>query len=57
MTKDPNFVEYKLPTNAYASFDAMSMKQQIIDRLSTNSAFPDQVFEGSNLNAIIIIVA
>ena len=31
MTKDPNFVEYKLPTNAYASFDAMSMKQQIID--------------------------
>lgn len=57
MTKDPNFVEYKLPTNAYASFDAMSMKQQIIDRLSTNSAFTDQVFEGSNLNAIIDIVA
>jgi hypothetical protein len=57
MTKDPNFVEYKLPTNAYASFDAMSMKQQIIGRLSTNSAFTDQVFEGSNLNAIIDIVA
>lgn len=57
MTKDPNFVEYKLPTNAYASFDAMSMKQQIIDRLTTNGVFTDQVFEGSNLNAIIDIVA
>jgi DNA-dependent RNA polymerase auxiliary subunit epsilon len=57
MTKDPNFVEYSLPSNAYASFDAMSMKQQIINKLTTSGVFTDQVFEGSNLNAIIDIVA
>ena len=50
-------VEYSLPVNAYASFDAMSMKQLIIDRLKTNDVFKDQSFEGSNLNAIIDIVA
>lgn len=57
MTTDPNLVDYNLPTNAYASFDAMTLKQQIINRLSTNSTFTDQIFEGSNLNAIIDIVA
>lgn len=54
---DTNLVEYDLPRNAYASFDATSLKQLIIQRLSTSDIFTDQVFEGSNLNSLIDIVA
>lgn len=54
---DSNLVEYDLPRNAYASFDAVSLKQLIIQRLSTSDVFRDQVFEGSNLNSLIDIVA
>jgi len=54
---DNNLVEYDLPKNAYASFDAMSMKQLIIDKLNTNAIFRDQNYEGSNLNSIIDIIA
>ena len=54
---DNNLVEYNLPKNAYASFDAMSMKQLIIDKLNTNAIFRDQNYEGSNLNSIIDIIA
>lgn len=54
---DNNFLDYNLPQNAYASFDAVTLKQVIIDRLNTNSVFKDQNFEGSNLNSLIDIVA
>lgn len=54
---DSNIVEYELPRNAYASFDAVSLKQLIIQRLSTSDVFRDQIFEGSNLNSLIDIVA
>ncbi len=54
---DNNLVEYNLPKNAYASFDAMSMKQLIIDKLNANAIFRDQNYEGSNLNSIIDIIA
>lgn len=54
---DNNLVEYNLPRNAYASFDAVSLKQLIIQKLSTSDVFRDQVFEGSNLNSLIDIVA
>lgn len=52
-----NFTDYTLPQNAYASFDAVSMRQLIIDRLNTNSVFKDQNFEGSNLSSLIDIIA
>lgn len=54
---DNNFLEYNLPQNAYASFDAVTLKQLIVDQLNTNSIFKDQNFEGSNLNSLIDIVA
>lgn len=54
---DSNLVEYDLPRNAYASFDAVSLKQLIIQKLSTSDIFRDQTFEGSNLNSLIDIVA
>lgn len=53
------YPEYKLAPNAYTAFDATSLKRLMIQRLSSpsNAVFTDQNFEGSNLNAIIDIVA
>jgi hypothetical protein len=51
------FTEYRLPKDAYTSFDAISLKQLIIDLLNDNEVFRDQNFEGSNLNAFIDVVA
>ena len=52
-----NFTEFNLPKNAYAAFDAVSLKSLIIDRLKTSNVFTDQAYEGSNLSAIIDIIA
>ena len=51
------FLEYNLAQNAYSSFDAVSLKQLIIDRLNTTNLFTDQNYEGSNLNSVIDIIA
>jgi len=51
------FTEYRLPRDAYTSFDAVSLKQLIVDLLNENEIFRDQNFEGSNLNAFIDVVA
>jgi hypothetical protein len=52
-------LDYNLPQNAYASFDARSLRDFIIETLNNDSSidFTDQNFQGSNLNAIINIVA
>jgi len=52
-----NFTEYNLPLNAYATFDATTLKDLIIQRLNESEVFKDQVYEGSNINAFIDIVA
>lgn len=52
-----NFTDFKLPKNAYLSFDANSLKELIIERLNENEEFTDQNFEGSNFNAFIDVVA
>lgn len=49
--------DYKLPQDAYVAFDALSLKDYIISRLSKNEFFTDQVYEGSNLSSIIDIIA
>lgn len=54
---DQNLLEYKLPINAYATFDAVSLKELIKDRLTQNSLFTDQNFEGSNLAALADVFA
>jgi hypothetical protein len=51
------FTEFNLPTDAYAAFDATSLKRLIIDRLTDKDVFTDQIYEGSNLSSIIDIVA
>jgi len=55
--KTEKFTEFNLPQDAYATFDATTLKSLIIDRLSRSEIFTDQTFEGSNLNAFIDVVA
>ena len=55
--KNNKFLDFNLPQDAYATFDAVSLKSFIIDRLNENEKFTDQNFEGSNLAAIIDIIA
>ena len=52
-----DFTDYKLPKNAYLTFDADTLKSLIIERLNENEAFTDQNFEGSNFSAFIDVVA
>jgi len=52
-----DFLDFNLPQNAYVAFDAVSLKDYIVDRLNENEKFTDQNFDGSNLAAIIDIIA
>lgn len=52
-----NFAEFNLPSNAYATFEADTLKSLIISRLNESEVFRDQNFEGSNINAFIDIIA
>ena len=56
MTGNEN-IEYNLPTDAYVNFDAVSLKNFIIQRLNENPKFTDQNYEGSNLSSLIDIIA
>jgi len=55
--KDNDFLDYNLPQNAYVAFDAVSLKDYIVNRLNTNEKFTDQNYDGSNLAAVIDIIA
>jgi hypothetical protein len=50
-------IDVNLAQDAYVTFDALSLKDFIIDRLNKNENFTDQIYEGSNLSSIIDIVA
>ena len=51
------FLDFNLPQDAYVAFDAVSLKDYIINRLDENQKFTDQNYEGSNLAAVIDIIA
>jgi len=51
---DSNFL---LNQQGYAAFDALSLKQLIVDRLNASTYFTDQNFEGSNISAVIDMIA
>jgi len=58
MSNTPNnFLDFNLPQKGYAAFDALTLKSYIIERLNENETFTDQNFEGSNLAAVIDIIA
>jgi hypothetical protein len=54
---DSDLTDFTLSKNSYATFDALTLKQLIKDRLTQGGVFTDQNFEGSNLSAIIDIIA
>ena len=49
--------DFTLPKDAYAAFDAVSLKALIKQRLNDNSFFTGQNFEGSNMSAMLDVVA
>ena len=57
MAPENNNIEYKLSKQSYVAFDALTLKDFIIDRLSQDDNFTDQIYEGSNLSSIIEIIA
>jgi hypothetical protein len=52
-----SFTEFNLPRNAYAAFDAVSLKQLITNRIKTSGLFPDIDYEGSNVNGLVDVIA
>ena len=49
--------EFNLRQDGYVAFDAISLKDLIIERLNENKIFTDQNFEGSNLSSLIDIIS
>lgn len=53
-----NPVDYStIPKNSYAAFDAISLRNLIIERLNDKNIFTDQNYIGSNLASVIDIVS
>ena len=52
-----SFNNFDIPKGGYVAFDAMSLRQLILDRLNKQNVFTDQNYVGSNLASIIDIVA
>jgi len=49
--------DFNLQQDGYVSFDAISLKDLIIERMNEQQIFTDQNYEGSNLSALIDIIA
>lgn len=49
--------EFNLPRNAYAAFDAVSLKQLLTNRIKSSGLFPDIDYEGSNINGLVDVIA
>jgi len=48
---------FNLPFNAYAAFDATNLKTLMIQRLNEGNVFTDQIYEGSNFNSLLEVIA
>ena len=57
ITPQTQFNNFDIPQGGYVAFDAMSLRQLIINRLNEQDIFTDQNFIGSNLSSIIDIIA
>ena len=49
--------DFTLQQDNYASFDALTLKQFIKQRLNDGGTYTDQSFEGSNMSSIIDVIA
>lgn len=56
MANDPTY-EFPLQSNSYAAFDAISLRNLIIQRLNDQGILTDQNYIGSNLASIIDIIS
>lgn len=56
MANDPTY-EFPLPKDSYAAFDAISLRNLIIQRLNDQGIVTDQNYIGSNLASIIDIIS
>ncbi len=54
---DNQNLEFNLPQNAYVNFDAVSLRSFMIERLNEGGVFTDQNYEGSNISAILDVLA
>lgn len=54
---DNKNLDYNLPQDAYVNFDALSLKSFMIEQLNNGGVFVDQNYEGSNIAAILDILA
>lgn len=54
---DNKNLDYNLPQDAYVNFDALSLKAFMIEQLNNGGVFVDQNYEGSNISAILDILA
>ena len=55
--KDITANPFNLPFNAYAAFDAANLKSLMVQRLNAGGVFTDQIYEGSNFNSLLDIIA
>lgn len=49
--------DYTINNSGYVAFDAVSLKDIIIERLTRNGVFTDQNYEGSNWSALIDVIS
>lgn len=52
-----NITQFTIPKDGYLTFDALTMKQFIKDRLNDNKIFTDQNYEGSYISTINEIIS
>ena len=52
-----NTTQFTIPRDGYLTFDALTLKQFIKDRLNDNKVFTDQNYEGSYISTINEIIA
>lgn len=52
-----NYNPFDIPKGGYTAFDALSLRQLIINRLNEQGTFTDQNYIGSNLASVIDIIA
>ncbi|MDD4109919.1 MAG: hypothetical protein PHS54_00035 [Clostridia bacterium] len=52
-----NTTQFTIPRDGYLTFDALTMKQFIKDRLNDNKVFTDQNYEGSYISTINEIIS
>ena len=49
--------DFPLSFNSYATFDAVTLKGLMQQRLIDGGVFTDQIFEGSNFNSLLDVIA